>query len=583
MLPIPPRFGELLRQRVPIVQWLPTYALGDAACDVIAGITVGLTLMPQAIAYAGLAGLGPQYGLYSGWVGCLVYIVFGSTKQISLGPTALVSLLTFTYTHDLNADMAVFLCFISGCVELLFGILHLGFLVDFVSVPVVSGFTSAAALIIASAQLKSLFGLKYNTEAFLDTWTAFFSHIHETRPGDLILGVICIGTLLSLRTLKDFRVGNPENKEEHKVINGIIWFLSTGRNALVVLMCSIVAFLFQQNEWTPFKLTGKIEAGLPTIGFPPTSTEINGRQLGFTEMITELGAGVVVVPLIALISNIAIAKAFANGKRVDATQEMIALGLCNILGSFARSMPVAGAFSRSAVNNASGVRSPMGGLYTSVLILLALGLLTPFFFFIPRASLAAVIMCAVLFMIDLQIIKPMWTSNRRDLVPALVTFIACLLVGVEKGLVIGVAIDVLILLYFNARPRVSIDKVQGSPIYWVVQPHGSLLFPAVDYVWDKIVTKVKEGEPTTLVLDCSYILHTDFTAAKGVSSMIADVKKQGVQVILLNATDTVVHSLSSTCPNLRVANSHQHVQQILSEDPIKIESGLQLKSINNKT
>nr|CAD7573324.1 unnamed protein product [Timema californicum] len=218
---------QAVRKRLPLLSWLPKYRPGDAVSDLVAGITVGLTLMPQAIAYAALAGLGPQFGLYSAFAGSFVYIVFGTCKEVNIGPTALLSLLTLNYTHDTNPDMAVLLCFLSGCVELLCGLLHLGectgysspvaslvltdssqltsdtqhlgFLVEFVSVPVVSGFVSAASLIIASSQAKGLLGLKYKAEGFVDTWYQLFQHIHQTRLWDLVLSVSCIAILLALR------------------------------------------------------------------------------------------------------------------------------------------------------------------------------------------------------------------------------------------------------------------------------------------------------------------------------------------------------------------------------------------------
>ncbi|KAG8266452.1 hypothetical protein J6590_071768 [Homalodisca vitripennis] len=506
------------------------------------------------------------YGLYSAWVGCLVYIVFGTSRQVSIGPTAMLSLLTFTYTHQLNADFAVLLCFVSGCVELLCGVLRLGFLVDFVSVPVISGFTSAASITIASTQLKGLFGLKFSSEAFLDTWEAFLSHISETRLWDLVLGGISITVLLALRKLKDLRIGPPSDKDTHKFVHGLFWFVSTGRNALVVLICSITAFILYQRGMIPFILTGDIVSGLPSLAFPPLSTELNGRVLNVFEMISELGSGILIVPLISISSNVAIAKAFSKGARVDASQEMIALGLCNILGSFSRSIPVAGAFSRSAVNNVSGVRSTLGGLYTGVMIVLALGLLTPYFFFIPKCSLAAVIMVALIFMVDYQIIKPLWKSNRKDMVPLLSTFLACLFLGVEKGLLVGIVVDVLILLYFNARPNISVHSVESEPKYLVVQPRGSLVFPAVDFLRETVIAQVNESKhaASALVLDCAYVPHTDYTAAQGLAALVKDVKIHGMQVVLLNAQDPVVKSLLAACPELRVANSYEHVSQILS-------------------
>ncbi|KAK7870317.1 hypothetical protein R5R35_003707 [Gryllus longicercus] len=500
-------------RRLPILQWLPKYSLEDAASDLVAGITVGLTLMPQAIAYAALAGLPSQYGLYSAFAGSFVYIIFGSCKEVNIGPTALLSLLTASYTQGTHPDMAVLLCFLSGCVELLCGVFQLGFLVDFVSAPVVAGFTSAAALIIACSQLKGLLGLSFSAHGFLDTWIQLARLAHRFQVGDLVLGACCIVTLLSLRQLKDVKLrrcaggeaagesegeGDGEGKAKAKRPWGerALWFISTARNAMVVVTCAAIAYALEAQGTLPFMLAGHIDAGLPVVSPPPFETSWSNRTYTFPEMVARLGSGVAVVPVVAILGNVAIAKAFASGARVDATQEMVTLGLCNVAGSFFRSMPVCGSFSRSAVNNASGVRTPLGGLYTGVLVLLALSLLTPYFYYIPRATLSSVIICAVIFMVEAGTVMPIWRSNKRDLVPAFATFLACLFFGVEVGIVVGIAVDIAFLLYFNARPRVTVERMKGpSGPYVLVTPGSGLLFPAVDFVRDAVARASAEADP----------------------------------------------------------------------------------------
>nr|CAD7588524.1 unnamed protein product [Timema genevievae] len=301
---------QAVRKRFPLLSWLPKYRAGDAVSDLVAGITVGLTLMPQAIAYAALAGLGPQFGLYSAFAGSFVYIVFGTCKEVNIGPTALLSLLTLNYTHDTNPDMAVLLCFLSGCVELLCGLLHLGFLVEFVSVPVVSGFVSAASLIIASSQAKGLLGLKYKAEGFVDTWYQLFQHIHQTRLWDLVLSVSCITILLALRKLKDLKPGGKSQTNRQKALGKVLWFVSTGRNAMVVVLCAALAYFFSTMEQAPFLLTGKIDAGLPPIAPPPFTTTFGNSTLSFLNMCQHLGSGIAVVPIVSILGNVAIAKAF---------------------------------------------------------------------------------------------------------------------------------------------------------------------------------------------------------------------------------------------------------------------------------
>jgi solute carrier family 26 (sodium-independent sulfate anion transporter), member 11 len=196
----------------------------------------------------------------------------------------------------------------------------------------------------------------------------------------------------------------------------------------------------------PFILTGKVRPGLPSFGLPPfeTSYEMkNGTtvEMGFTDMISELGSSIALVPIIAVLGNVAISKAF-GGSGVDATKELVALSMSNVIGSFFSSIPVTGSFSRSAVNHASGVRTPIGGIYTGALVLLALGVLTPYFQFIPRAALSAVIISAVIFMIEYEVVKPLWRCSKRELLTVGLTLVLSLCIGVEIGLLSGVFLDV---------------------------------------------------------------------------------------------------------------------------------------------
>lgn len=189
--------------------------------------------------------------------------------------------------------------------------------------------------------------------------------------------------------MKDIKLCAVDKKLKNyqPVITKMIWLISTARNAIVVIVCSAIAYKLDSSETgSPFILTGTVRSGLPPFAFPPFSTRVNNETFTFTQMCSELGTSIALVPIIAVLGNVAIAKAFVDGDKIDATQELLTLGICNVFGSCASSMPVTGSFSRSAVNHASGVKTPMGGLYTGILILLALSLLTPYFYFIPKGS-----------------------------------------------------------------------------------------------------------------------------------------------------------------------------------------------------
>ncbi|KAI8436357.1 hypothetical protein MSG28_004391 [Choristoneura fumiferana] len=401
------------------------------------GITVGLTVIPQAIAYAGVAGLPPQYGLYSSFMACFVYTVFGSVKDSAIGPTAIAAILTRENLHGLGPEFAVLLAFLSGCVELLMGILQLGFLIDFISGPVSVGFTSAAAIIIATTQVKDILGLSF--------------------PGGKFL-----------QKVKDIKVAGEGESGCARAATQALWFLSTTRNILVVLVCAALA---------------RGEAGAA-------------------------GAGAA-----AVLRD-------AEGKYVDATQEMLALGVCNIASSLVESMPVSGALSRGAVNHASGVASTAGGVYTGVLVLLSLQYFTPYFFYIPKASLAAVIIAAVVFMMELHVFKPIWRTKKLDIIPAVVTFAACLLTRLELGIVIGIA---------------SSDGIE----HLVAVVDRSLAFPSAEFVRRALRKAADAARAQPLVLDATHVQAADFTAAKGIKTLIEEFETRGQAIIFYNVKPSI--------------------------------------------
>jgi sodium-independent sulfate anion transporter 11 len=337
---------EGLHRRLPVTKWLPKYKTSYVVPDFVAGLTVALTVIPQGIADAALANLDPQYGLYAGFMGCFVYFFFGSTKDLTIGPTAILSILTYTVVGKLNADLAVFSTFVSGCIITLLGVLNLGFLMQFLSMPTVCAFMNAATVTIASGQLRRLLGITSGkTNEFIDSWVNLVKYIGETKLSDTLLGVI---SLLLLVAVKQWSMRNKKSL--------FIRYLSISRNAIAVFGGILIAYLMHINGRDSFVLTGEIESGFPSVTPPPFETTHNGTYYGFTDMIGTLGLSAISIPLISVIEAIAIAKSFNRGKTLDVTQEMIALGLCNLTSSFVRSIPITGSFTRSAVNHASGVK-----------------------------------------------------------------------------------------------------------------------------------------------------------------------------------------------------------------------------------
>jgi len=587
-------YKKHLNRKFPITDWLPQYNLSFAISDLIAGLTVGLTVIPQGIAYAIVAGLPPQYGLYSAFMGCFVYCIFGSCKDITIGPTAIMALMTSVHAQY-GPQYAVLLTFLSGIIILLCGLLQLGFLIDFISVPVIAGFTSAAALTIASGQWKSLLGVsidphhKSHTHAgVVDYYIDIFHNISTVRYQDALLGFICCIILLSLRALNRTgwfkpiqegsnpgpvqRMTNKLPSRSLRVLDKLVWFICTARNAIVVIVCLIMAMVMDPEghscksdpDKCVFSLTGKIEGGLPDFQAPPFSLDLNithefdngtisqweMKYFGFGDMVSTLGAAIIIIPVIAILESVAIAKAFAGGKSVDASQEMIALGLCNIFGSFVQSMPTTGSFSRTAVNSSSGVKTAFGGIYTGLLVIVCLAFLMPYCAFIPKATLAAVIMTAVIFSVEHHVIRPMWSSKKIDLLPGFVCFFVGLLYELEMGIFTGVGTHLLIVLYSSARPRVRVEikQVPGVDQHYIcITPDQGIVFPSVTYMRNLISkAAMKQGNSKmAVVINCMHVSHTDFTAAESFHAMIEDFKSRGQPVYWFATNTNVIRTLKS--------------------------------------
>ncbi|CAH1396616.1 unnamed protein product [Nezara viridula] len=518
---------ELLQRHIPIIRWLRNYTKEDAICDLIAGISIGLTMIPQSIAYASLAGLSPQTGLNSAFMGCMIYAFLGTIKEVVIGPSSLMALLTYEYTRSLNMDFVVLLCFLCGIVEFIMGILRLGFLVEFISSPVVSGFTTATSVIIVGSQLKGLMGIRFKSNGFLDNIYQLFANAHKLRWGDTILGVACIIILLILRKAQELKV--PETWKYRNYVKKGLWLVSLGRNFLIVAAASFVAYLYKNNGYqTPFVTTKAVEGGIPSLTLPPFSTQIGNKTYDLGEMVTELGTGYIVIPIIAVLANVAIAKAFVNGP-VEATHEMLTLSICNIIGSCVQSMPTTGAFTRSAVVSASGVRTPIASIYAAGLALMALGFLGPYFHYIPRATLSAVLIAAVLFLIDWKIFCDLWKKSWLDFFCVTFTLVSCLALGIEVGLLIGVMMGITHLVYKTSRPPLNIEP--GKEVTTVSGRNG-LYFSATDYFNGKL-QKYASGSDT-VIIDCSTFSGIDFTAAKGLASLINSFQKRGQKLMLVN-------------------------------------------------
>ncbi|KAI8046616.1 sodium-independent sulfate anion transporter [Drosophila gunungcola] len=572
---------KTLRRRLPFLTWLPHYNTKDCIGDLIAGFTVGLTVIPQGLAYSGVVGLPPEYGLYGAFMGCFVYVLLGTCKDSTIGSTAVASLMTFQFAQG-SWQRSVLLTFLTGIIEILMAIFKLGCLVEFVSGPVSAGFTSAVALIVSTSQMRSMLGVKSDGGSFLETWISMFRDIENVRVADTCLGFGCVFLLLAMRSFGKLTIGPKDGTRRNRfqrVVNQVIKFVSTSRNASVVILFTVITMYLDANGTNPFRLTGNIPKGMPAPSLPPFSIEAQpGNETAgippvpgqnFLEMVQSMGYGLLIVPLMALLETMSVCKAFAKGKQIDITQEMIACGVGNIATSIFSGYRCNGGLARSAVNNASGCRTNMSNLYIGVIVVLALNFLTDYFAFIPKAVLAAIIISAVIFQVQYQVVTPMWRSKRSDLVPGILAFVTCLVLPLEIGIMVAIGVNLLFILYYAARPKVTLEQLETQQgIRFVkITPDRCLIFPSVEFVRNMVL---KLGSKSTLpvVIDCTYIYAADYTAAKVISSIVEDFRRRQQKIIFFNLKPSVVSVFEGLNTRLVLCyNTHALNQELRPDEP----------------
>ncbi|XP_038068537.1 sodium-independent sulfate anion transporter-like isoform X1 [Patiria miniata] len=582
------------QKRFPISIWLPRYRLPFLLHDFIAGLTVALTVLPQGLAYASIAKLPIQYGLYSAYMGCFVYCFLGTSKDISVGPTAIMSLLvaTFGKTDPKNPLLhdpayAVLLAFFAGVVQFMLGFLHLGALTGFISAGVIAGFTSISAITIAFGQVKHILGIHFSSETFLDDLIMTFQHIKETNPWDVVIGICSIVILLALQLLKH-REMSWEKDESYTPSRGqlctwkFLWLIATGRNAVVVVVTALIAWTLQtQGLADKVTVTGPVRQGLPPFQVPDFSKP---------DLFSVLELGLAMIPLIGFLEAIAIGKSFArqNDYKVEPNQELIALGCCNLAGSFLSAYPVTGSFSRTAINSQSGVKSPAAGVVTGAVVILALSFLTPAFYYIPKSALASVIIVAVLKMVNYKIVLALWKLRKIELLAFAATCISSLFVGVAYGTAIGIAVDLLIMMYYIARPGIKVLEPLSSgqmarPVdvethvqvrstaAVVVQLANSVYYPSTEYIVDVLNEQLHEKDYTRpVIVDFSCVSGLDYTIVEGLNDALNDFKKANAELLFACTKPNVKALLQKA--DLDGMSIHSTVQDALRSLEEKEES-----------
>ena len=515
----------MLERLMPGLGWMKDYRKEWIRGDLFAGLTVGVMLVPQGMAYAMIAGLPPIYGLYAATVPLLIYALFGTSRQLAVGPVALVALLISTGVGALSEigseeyiGMTILLSLLVGLIQLAMSAFRLGFLANFLSHPVISGFTSGAALIIGFSQFKHLLGISMPSTSKLHELLWYLAnHVQQTHWISLALGLAGIAVIIGSKRI-DRRIPGP----------------------LLAVVLGIAAVHFLHLDEQGVKVIGIVPSGLPKASLP-TGTWTHVQQL-IPIAIT--------IALISFVESYAIAQSVQRRHRnyeVSANKELLALGLAKLGGAFFQAHPTTGGFSRTAVNDQAGAQTGLSGIISAVLVGLTLLFLTPLFRELPQAVLASVILVAIYGLLDVAEVRYLFSNGRRDLLMLLATFFATVTLGVKAGILTGLTLSLADVIYRSSRPHYAVlGEYGGKGIYRnilrfpeAVEPKGTLIirpdapwiFPNVAYWQDVIRQRLAERPDTrVIIIDGASISAIDSSGLHFMMDLLQEYKDQHIEI-----------------------------------------------------
>lgn len=544
------------KSMLPIMDWLPKYRREYLGGDINAGIIVALVLIPQAMAYAMLAGLPPEIGLYSCLLPIMLYALFGSSRTLAVGPVGLVSLIVGSTIIEMGIQgqeqavtVAITLACMSGVLLLLMRIFRLGSVINFISHPVLSGFTSAAALLIIFSQLKHLLGLEIPRTVYLpETLINISAHLHEINLITAMLGISCIAIMLIMRSnwLSKFA--------ELKLSSQTIDFVSRAGPLVAVSAAITVVWWLALDTNAKVNVVGIIPAGLPSLSIPNIDTAL----------VRELLPIALIIAIVGYLESVSVSKALATRKRqkIDADQELLAHGICNLGASLSGGYPTAGGFGRSMVNYSSGANTPLASIITVILMSVALLFLTPLLYYLPHSVLAAIIIISVSALIDYKAFKHAWQYDKADALALLVTFSIVLTMGVELGIVTGACLSIGIYLHRSSKPHVAVVgrvgdsehfrnvdrfEVKTCPHVIAMRVDENLYFSNTNFLEDSIINLIAENQQAKhLVIVCSSVNMIDASALEALDTIIDRLRHASVTLHLAEVKGPVMDRLKNS-------------------------------------
>lgn len=528
---------------IPILNWLPDYKSEYLKDDFIAGVTVAVLLIPQGMAYALIAGLPPIYGLYAALTPQIIYAFLGTSRQLAVGPVAMDSLLVAAGLGALSIvdsnqyiQMAILLALTIGAIQFLLGLLKMGFIVNFLSKPVISGFTSAAAIIICLNQLRHILGISISQSNKIHVFTSAL--MQSEAPINLHSLIIGIVSIILLILIKGWNSKIP--------------------SALVIVVIGICWITFTHQIQPSVAIVGNIPDGLPNFSFPPLKWKI----------IKELIPISLTIALVAFMEAISIAKSIQEKHKtyeINPNQELLALGASNMIGSFFQSYPTTGGFSRTAVNNEAGAKTGVAALISALIVAIILTFFTDWFYYLPKSVLGAIIIVAVIKLIDYKYAIRLYKIRKDEFLVLLITFIATLFIGITEGILFGIIFSFLLLVYRTSKPHYAFLGRIGSTNYFknikrfpdevvlrddlIILRFDAQLFFGNIHFFKKLVFDSLNKNPRKVkgfIINARSMNYIDSTAIEQLIDIIEKIQEKGIRVMLVGATgptrDSVIKS-----------------------------------------
>ena len=545
----------ILKRFFPFKEWISDLRNPkNLQADIVAGVTVALVLVPQSMAYAQLAGLPPYYGLYASFLPVAIASIFGSSRQLATGPVAVVSLLTAAALEPIASSdpsgyvaYAIMLAFLVGLFQLCLGLLRLGVLVDFLSHPVVTGFTNAAAIIIATSQLSKLFGVSVVTQEhhYQTIMNVISEALVNTHTPTLLMGILAIFIILFVKKLS--------NKYPAVLIS--------------VVITTVISWYINFESRFGGKVIGVVPDGLPSMQMP---------QIDFSQLVN-LGTVAIAISLIGFMEAISIAKAMATQtkQRLDADQELIGQGLSNLASSFFQGYPVSGSFSRSAVNISAGAVTGFSSVVTGLVVGITLLFLTPLLYHLPQATLAAVIITAVINLIKFNPIKYAWKVQKHDAIISVITFLVTLLLApeVEMGIIVGIILSLGSYCYRSMRPRVICLSKNKQGVFRnsdannipkccsisVMRFDGPLIFTNAGHFENEVIERVAtKPELRYFIIDAIAINEIDASGQDMLNSLSSRLYDQNIKLYFARVHKPIIKIFTDTGYSTGQWKTHFH-------------------------